>query len=106
MSEKAFEEWAILELFGHRKLAGLIKEETIGSATFIRIDVIGIDGKFTAIQFYNPAAVYCITPTSEESARRAASINDPQPVKRWELLPEPQASVEEPEYEEDEELPL
>ena len=62
MSEKAFEEWAILELMGHRRLSGLIKEETIGAATFIRIDVIGIDGKFTAIQFYNPSAVLrCIS---------------------------------------------
>ncbi len=90
---KTFEEWAILELMGHRRLAGLIKEQTIGSATFIRIDVPDGKGGFNATQFYNPSSVYCITPTSQEMAEQVAARDRPQPVSRWEL----QAPVAEPE---------
>jgi len=75
-----FDEWAILELMGHRKLAGKVSEATIGGAAFIRIDVPG-----AASQFYSPAAVYCITPTTEELAMRIAQNHAPAPVTRWEL---------------------
>lgn len=89
MSEAAFEEWAILELMGHRRLAGLVREETIGGSSFIRIDVPdGKDG-FCATQYYNPTAVYCITPTTKEMAEQVAARDRPQPVSRWELLPAP-----------------
>jgi len=100
MSEKAFEEWAILELMGHRRLAGLVREVSIGGASFIRIDVPGegpdVQGNesWTATQFYNPAAVYCMTPVSEEMARKIAKRDQPQPVNRWELLPEPERKGE------------
>lgn len=84
MSEK-FDEWAILELMGHRRLAGKISEQTIGGASFIRIDVPEASGGLPATQIYSPAAVYCITPVSEEVARAVASRNRPEPVHRWEL---------------------
>ena len=91
MKEKTFEEWAILELMGHRRLAGLVKEQTIGSASFIRIDVPDGKGGFSATQFYNPAAVYCMTPTSKETAEKVAARNRPEPVSRWELqAPDPE----------------
>jgi len=100
MSEKAFEEWAILELMGHRRLAGLVREVSIGGASFIRIDVPGegpdVQGResWTATQFYNPAAVYCMTPVSEELAREIARRDQPQPVSRWELIEPPGKSPE------------
>lgn len=82
MSEKTFEEWAILELMGHRRLAGKISEYTIGGASFIRIDVPG-----AATQFYTPAAIYCITPIAEDMARRFAENNKPAPIQQYELPP-------------------
>jgi len=92
--QKAFEEWTILELMGHRRLAGLVREQTIGSASFIRIDVFVEGDQAIATQFYNPSAVYCMTPVSEEMARRVARRDQPAPVTRWELPPstsEPQS---------------
>lgn len=85
MSEETFEEWAILELMGHRRLAGIVREQTIGSSSFIRIDVPGHGESVKATQFYNPNAIYCITPTTEAIARRIAENESPQPVQRWEL---------------------
>lgn len=87
-SEKpAFEGWAILELMGHRKLGGHLSEAVVGGAAFIRIDVAAEDNQPAATQFYAPAAVYCITPCTEETARGLARGVRPSPVSRYELLP-------------------
>ncbi len=89
MSE-SLNEWAILELMGHRKMAGLVSEVTIAGGAFIRIDVPGIprEGEIAPIvatQFYSPSAVYCITPVKEELARNVAAASQVAPVSRWDL---------------------
>lgn len=115
----AFEGWVILELMGHRRLAGHLQEKQIGGASFLRLDVpspevcercagscglqeVDLDGRpthtedpcsecdgfgtrLTATQFYAPSAVYCITPTTEETARRVAGLTRVAPVQQWEL---------------------
>jgi hypothetical protein len=83
MAEK-FEGWCVLELMGHRRLAGYVTEQEIAGAGMFRIDLPGED-KPVATQFYSPAAVYCLTPTTEEIARAIAKRNQPEPVQRWEL---------------------
>lgn len=83
-ADEGFREWAILELMGHRKLAGLVTEQELGGAKLIRIDVPGEDGVI-ATQFYGGGAIYCLTPVTEELARRVAKGNQPAPVTRWEL---------------------
>lgn len=85
-----FEGWAILELMGHRRLIGRLSTAVIAGASFLRID-IPMDGA-EATQFYSPSAVYAITPTTEELARRAAHLNTVAPVSRFEL-PAPKASA-------------
>ena len=81
--ENRFEEWAILELMGHRRLAGLVTDAVIGGGAFLRIDIPGKERTIT--QFYSPASVYCITPTTEQVARAVALPTEPAPVHRWEL---------------------
>lgn len=82
--ETKFEKcWAILELFGHTKTAGEISEQQIAGANFVRIDVPAESGAHT--RFYNPSAIYGITPVSEEIARELAQRHAPQPVQRFEL---------------------
>ncbi len=84
-AETKFQEWCVLELMGHRRLGGLVSEQEIAGAAFLRIDVPGEDSEIVATQFYSSSAVYCITPVSEEMARAVAKGNQPQPVQRWEL---------------------
>lgn len=79
-----FEGWAILELMGHRRLIGRLSTATIAGASFLRIDIPREEGAETT-QFYSPSAVYAITPTTEELARRAAHLNTVAPVSRFEL---------------------
>lgn len=79
--------WFIVELMGHRRLAGWVTEQTIAGAGFLRVDVPGIgtdDGK-VATQFFAPSSVYAMTPTTEAMARRVALDCRVEPVKEWEL---------------------
>lgn len=91
-NEATFEGFCVLELMGHRKLAGMVREVTIAGAGFLRIDVPGEDGT-VATQFYPPSSVYAISPVTEEIARAYAARNRPQPVTRYELPALPQPSV-------------
>jgi hypothetical protein len=62
--------WGLLELMGHRRLAGEITKDDGG---MIRIDLPS-----GQTQWYGTAAVYCITPTTEETARgMGAGIGSP-----------------------------
>jgi len=105
-THERFDEWAILELMGHRKLAGKVSEATLAGGAFIRIDVPGAEAD-VATQFYSPNAVYCITPTTEDVARRFAAGCRPHPVSRWELagLPEeassPSRELDDPDLDEE-----
>lgn len=106
MSDNApspFAAWAILELMGHRRLAGYLSEQELAGHGFIRLDIPApvpatqladfdaTAGPFKATQFYAPGAVYAITPCSEAIARRIAAGQDFAPVQTWELpLPTPE----------------
>ncbi len=91
-TETGLQMWAILELMGHRRLAGLVTEAQIAGAGFIRIDIPKPEGNVT--QFYSGQSVYSLTPTTEEIARAVAKDIVDVPVNPWELrhlsLPEPQ----------------
>lgn len=84
--------WAILELMGHRRLGGRVGAVELAGASFFRIDVPTPNGKGFATQFYSPGAVYCLTPTTEETARAIAKREQPTPVHRYELEMEEEAS--------------
>jgi hypothetical protein len=83
--DSGFEGWAILELMGHRRLAGYLTEQQVAGAGFVRIEIPGPEGPDDVTQFYAPGAIYCITPTTEATARRVALLGRPQPVSEWEL---------------------
>lgn len=95
MAEQAdvFSGWSVLELMGHRRLGGYVSQHEFAGAAFIRIDVPGEGGEVAATQLYAPAAVYCLTPTTEANARAVALRNRPEPVQRWEL-PAPTTEAE------------
>ncbi len=95
-----FATWAIVELMGHRRLAGFVSEATLGGAAMLRLDIpaagpVAPDASpWSASQFYSGAAVYCITPTTEEIARAVAARAQPSPVARWELKRDDDAIVD------------
>lgn len=90
------EQWSIVELFGHIRLAGRVTEVERFSVKMLRLDVpnrVG-DGWLTT-QFIGGAALFRVTPTTEAIARSIAAISQPEPVHPWEL-PEPERKPEIP----------
>ena len=84
---ESFEGWAIVEIMGHRRLAGYCSEAEMYGAKFLRIDCYGNPDSQnpTETQFYGANSVYCLTPTTEDTARRVGTIKRPEPVALWEL---------------------
>ena len=99
MSEgTAYEGPAVIELMGHRRLAGYVSEAQMYGTTLLRIDVVQGEGS-TATQFYGGASIYALTPTTEEMVERIAGSNRVEPVQRWEL-PSADDERDDPEFEE------
>ncbi len=81
-----FEQWAIVELMGHVRVAGRVTEEEHFGAKLGRIDIPKHDGGFTT-QYFGGSSVYRLTPTTEDMARAVALHSQPEPVHRFELTP-------------------
>jgi len=82
--------WSIVELLGHRVLAGFVSEVEIAGAGFLRVDLWTEEGASRATQFVAPASIYAITPTTEAAVRERMK---PRPVHRYALA----AAIEPPE---------
>lgn len=70
-TQPAYEGWAIVELMGHRQTAGKVHEITMAGSAMLRIDTPGANGEIVASQIYGGAAIYCLTPCDEATARAA-----------------------------------
>jgi hypothetical protein len=72
--------WCVLELMGHRRLAGRVQEVTVAGQGFLRIDIPAVKGREPVTQLYSPGSVYAITPTTEELAKAVAESISHEPV--------------------------
>ncbi len=77
----------IVELLGHRRLAGRVREVQLAGAGFLRLDIPPTDGHEAQTQLISPSSVYALHPTTEAIATAAAARCRPEPVARWELEP-------------------
>ena len=73
-------QWAIVELMGHKVIAGLVQKDEMLGKPMLRVDVPATSAYPTFTQFYGEAALYCVTFTSEEVARRVAEQCKVNPV--------------------------
>ena len=85
IAEALFEGWCILEIMGHRRLGGYIRETNIAGQGFIRLDTFNDQSEVEATQFYNPSSIYIITPTTWEIAIGFGLNHRPTPIQKWEL---------------------
>lgn len=79
----SFNEWALVELFGHQKIVGKVSEATLAGGAFLRVDVPEFNGNPAFTRFYGPGAIYSINPVTEEIAR--GLMTQYEPVSRFEL---------------------
>jgi hypothetical protein len=67
-----FEEWAVVELFGHQRIAGKVSEATIGGCAFVRVDVPATTDRSPYTKYFGNGAIYAMTPCDEQVAILAA----------------------------------
>jgi hypothetical protein len=101
--KKGFEEWALVELFGHQKIVGKVTEATLAGGAFIRVDVPKVDEQPGFTRFYGPGAIYSLNPVSQEIALQLVRRYQNVPVERYELPRLAASSGPEPDPENEEE---
>lgn len=79
-TENTFDTFAIVELFGHSRIAGRVSEQVIAGQGFVRVDVPENDQYPAFTRMYGTGAIYSITPVDESIARAAAARMREQPV--------------------------
>lgn len=78
--------WAIVELMGHQKMAGLVTEMTFAGTGMVRVDVPDCGAGMPAFtRMVSPGSIYAVNPVSEEIARGLAARYRPKPFESWEL---------------------
>jgi len=64
--------WALVEIFGHTKVAGRVTTRKVGVNVMIQVDVPKDESEFSHSQLFGPAAIFSINPTTETWCRRWA----------------------------------
>lgn len=95
MAEK-FEQWAILEIMGHQTYAGMVSEQSVGGASFVRIDVPETEGQPAFTKLFGAASIYCISPVTEEVGRMMAKRFRKEPVSVYDLPEDIQRRLRQP----------
>ena len=80
MSDNENAQWGIVELMGHKVVAGRISKSEEFGTVLLRIDVPATDSFQEFTQMYGNSAIYCVTFTSEAVARIAAERAKVNPV--------------------------
>lgn len=82
---QSFEQWCIVEVMGHQKFAGLVTEQVLGGASFIRIDIPAVGNQPEFTKMFGASSIYAITPCTEEVARGVAATLQNRPVSVYDL---------------------
>jgi hypothetical protein len=97
--------WAIVEMFGHQRIAGRVKTENFGAACLLRVDVPEVEtrsrktydyakGEYVEgprfrraafTRYIGISAIYALNPVTEELAREAAAQLGCEPVNAFGL---------------------
>lgn len=84
------EEWAHVEIFGHRSHYGRIAEVERFGTKMMRIDVPTEDLEVFETFFYGGGSVFSMTPMTEEACRAYCARYRPRPVTARSALPPPE----------------
>lgn len=78
-----FEMWAIVELMGHARIAGLISEKNIAGTNMLRVDVPDTTAQPAFTRFLGGTAIYAINPVTEDVAKTVAESLKTAPVNAY-----------------------
>lgn len=84
-TEQKFDLWALVELFGHSRIAGRCTEQNIAGTNMLRVDVPETSKTPGFTRFLGSAAIYAINPIDEDTARFYAEKLQVEPINSWDL---------------------
>lgn len=84
-TETKFEQWCIIGLFGHQKLAGRVSELNLAGGNFLQVDIPETTHNPAFTRIINPSAVYDINPVTEEVAKAYAQNLQVKPIESWDI---------------------
>lgn len=102
METAKFDQWCIVEVMGHVRLAGKVSEQAIGGSSFIRVDVPETKQQPAFTRFYGAGSIYSMSPVTEEAARACAERFTAPPIDIYDVrqlvakLPKPQGTEDDP----------
>jgi hypothetical protein len=80
-----FDQWALIELFGHQRIVGKVTEATIGGCAFLRVDVPASETESAYTKYYGNGAIYSMTPIAENIAMGLLERIRPRPMSVYDL---------------------
>jgi hypothetical protein len=83
--EEKFDQWAMVELYGHQRIVGKVTEATIGGCSFLRVDVPEQEDKPPFTRYFGQGAIYSLNPVSEEIAVELLRSCRNVPVRQYEI---------------------
>jgi hypothetical protein len=83
--KEKFDEYCLVELFGHQRIVGKVTEATMAGGAFLRVDVPAFNGAPAFTRFYSPGSIYSISPITEAIARGMMEQYRNEPVSRFDL---------------------
>ncbi|OGT54397.1 MAG: hypothetical protein A3E01_03120 [Gammaproteobacteria bacterium RIFCSPHIGHO2_12_FULL_63_22] len=84
-SSEKFEQWCLVELFGHSRIAGFVTEQTIGGQSFVRVDVPETKLQKGFTRLFGSGAIYAMNPIAEDVARGLAKELEVKPITPWDF---------------------
>lgn len=85
MEQESKQMWALVELFGHNRIAGKVTEAEMGGGSLIRVDVPAVKDRAPLTKYYNVKAIYALTPVDEATALKMAESIDAAPINSYSL---------------------
>lgn len=83
----AYEAWALVEVMGHRRLAGKVTEVNLFGSKMMRVEIPEVDGIPAHEQILSGSAIFAFTPVGVEAARALAATIKHMPFDPWLLAP-------------------
>lgn len=83
--EEKFNQWCLVELYGHSRMVGIVSEASIGGCSFIRVDVPEDGGHKAFTRYLGNNAIYSMNPITEEIGMALLKRIRPVPVHPYEI---------------------
>lgn len=83
--EKKPEEYAVVEMMGHRKVVAKISESEYGPGSLIKLSVLNREGGFDRTEHIGVSSIYCMTIVEKDVAETAAQNMTPEPTFAYSL---------------------